>query len=461
MASSATNRPLRDHPPILSPGARNMWAALIVAALLFVLVGALTIPFAVESSSMWYQFGAAKASLRAGKMIGIAAGLLLLLQLPLAGRLTSLDRIFSLPGLMRQHRWHAWASMVLAVTHPLCILLPEGTLTIPWELRYWPEWVGAGLLFCVVAQVTASCWRRSLGIAFHVWLPLHRMVGWLIVGLLIVHVLYVSESFSEPGLPRTMTMVAAVLCLGLWLWVRTGWWRARRQRFTVSRVGVTGADCTSVVLTPTTPSSFSYAPGQFAYVSFRSPAVSAEPHPFTIASTPSRPERLQFIIRACGDGTRRLSRLSPGDTARVQGPFGRFGHLFTAGNRALILIAGGIGITPMLSMLRFMADRGDERPVTLIWSNRSRDHVVVAEEMEALANQLTGLRYVPIFTRQGAKGNHARRLDRAMLAALLDESSRNAAVFVCGPVGMMRQTTADLKALGVPARSIFTEAFGW
>jgi predicted ferric reductase len=104
--------------------------------------------------------------------------------------------------------------------------------------------------------------------------------------------------------------------------------------------------------------------------------VSREPHPFTLSSTPSRPGTLQFNIRASGDWTRTVAHLSEGDQARIQGPFGRFGHLFTTPDRELIMIAGGIGITPMLSMLRFMADHRDPRPVTLIWANRSPERVV-------------------------------------------------------------------------------------
>ena len=72
---------------------------------------------------------------------------------------------------------------------------------------------------------------------------------------------------------------------------------------------------------------------------------------------------LQFTIRACGDWTLEVKNLLPGDRALLQGHSGRFGHFYAKPNRELIMIAGGIGITPMISMLRFMAYRGDPRPV--------------------------------------------------------------------------------------------------
>ncbi len=322
-------------------------------------------------------------------------------------------------------------------------------------MRCWPEWIGVGLLVFILSQFVVSQWRQSLGIAFHTWLRFHR-----IAGLLVVQVLYVSESFSEDGVPRLAMIGAAAAFLLLGLWVRSAWLRMRRKPFLVSRVEPTGSDCTCVELTPARQPLFSYVPGQFAWVSFASATVLPEAHAFTLSSTPSRPGMLQFTIRACVDWTRTVGGLSIGDRAFIQGPFGRFCHLYTDPDRALIMIAGGIGITPLLSMLRFMADHGDRRPVTLIWSNRSKENVVFADEIDDLAAKLTGLRMIPILTRNAEGGERSGRLDRKSFEKILSGCSRSSAIFVCGPPQMMRQIRTDLKTLAFPARSIFTEAFG-
>ena len=124
------------------------------------------------------------------------------------------------------------------------------------------------------------------------------------------------------------------------------------------------------------------------------------------------------------------------------------------------MIAGGIGITPMLSMLRYMVDHGDLRPVTLIWSNRSKENVVFADEIDDLAAKLTGLRMIPIFTCNAKSGERFGRLDRKALEIMINDCSCRSAVFVCGPPQMVRQVTTDLKSLSFPARSIFSETFG-
>jgi predicted ferric reductase len=445
---------------ILSPGIRNFLMGSILFLTLLLTAGALSIPFFFESPSMWYKIGIDKSLLRAGKMLGIFAGLLLLFQLLLAGRIKLLDRLFSLPRLICQHRYHAWTIALMALLHPVCVSIPEDRLLIPLEMRYWPEWIGVLLLGLILLQFVTSQWRKRLKIAFPAWMRFHRIAGLLTVMLLITHVLYVSETFEADGLPRTAVLIAAGLFLLMLLWVRASWFLGSHA-FTVDRVKLMGTDCTCIEVKPSDSSVFGYAPGQFAFVSFKSKQVTREPHPFTLSSTPSRPGKLQFTIRASGDWTRTVANLSKGDQARIQGPFGRFGHLFTTPGREILMIAGGIGITPMLSMLRFMADHRDPRPVTLIWTNRSAEKVVYAREMEVLSERLAGLRRVSVFTSDTKTGKRSKRLDRESLEPLVGHNSPDSAVYICGPPKMMAQVKADLKSLGFPARSIYTEVFGF
>ena len=105
---------------ILSASTRYTVAAVMILILILLLAAALTIPFTFESPSMWYKFGMEKTSLRVGKMMGLAAGVLILVQLILAARLKFLDRVFSMPALIRQHRFHAW-----------------GLPSWPWPIRCW------------------------------------------------------------------------------------------------------------------------------------------------------------------------------------------------------------------------------------------------------------------------------------------------------------------------------------
>jgi predicted ferric reductase len=120
----------------------------------------------------------------------------LLLQLPWPGDSNYSIACFALPGLVRQHRYHAWIIALMALLHPVCVSIPEDRLLIPLEMRYWPEWIGVALLSLIVLQFVASQWRKRLKIVFHSWMRFHRVAGLLAAALLIIHVLYVSETFD-------------------------------------------------------------------------------------------------------------------------------------------------------------------------------------------------------------------------------------------------------------------------
>jgi len=125
----------------------------IVGAAILLLVGAMSSPFFFESPLIWYKFDSAKALLLTGKMLGLTAATLLFFQLIQVARLKVSDRVFSLPGLIRNHRLNAIVIFLLALVNPILVLTSEEKLNIPLELRYWPEWVGVDVLTLIVIQL--------------------------------------------------------------------------------------------------------------------------------------------------------------------------------------------------------------------------------------------------------------------------------------------------------------------
>ncbi len=443
------------------PNARYFWGGILLflAALLF--AGGFTVPFIFESPSILYKFGVDKWLLRTGKLLGIGAALLLFFQLPLAGRLKFLDRIFFLPRLYRVHRLDAWVIGIMVLLHPVCILLPDDRIMIPLEARYWPEWVGAGLLVLVFFQVLLAAGRDRFSIPYHRWRSVHQGIGVAAATALGVHVLFVSETFEVTGIPRTAVFILAGAWGFLWLWVRAQSTKRLRHRWRVTGVTAAGTDAHAVDLVPAGSRPFSYAPGQFAFFSFFSPALSKEAHPFTLSSSPTRPDHLQITVRSCGDWTAGIGGVRKGDTVFIQGPYGGFTPLSEPAGREVVMIAGGIGVTPMWSMLRHMSDVKDSRLVLLIWSNRSEEYLFGREELAAMEAHLTHFTWIPIFTREKGRFGRSGRLDLRVLEDLLEKTRRDAAVFICGPPEMIRRVRTLLRQLGFPRSSMRWEAFGF
>ena len=123
------------------------------------------------------------------------------------------------------------------------------------------------------------------------------------------------------------------------------------------------------------------------------------------------------------------------------------------------MIAGGIGITPMLSMLRYMADHNDQRKITLIWSNQTRKHIIFPREFQNLAVQLKWLRIIHVLTREPEYTAEKGRLDRPKLKRILSDCSISSAIFVCGPDQMMKEVYTSLISIGFRRHMIFRERF--
>jgi ferredoxin-NADP reductase len=162
-----------------------------------------------------------------------------------------------------------------------------------------------------------------------------------------------------------------------------------------------------------------------------------------------------------GKFTAKIQTLNTGDKVFVDGPYGYFSMDGFPGTDRLCFIAGGIGITPIMSMLRSMADRNDQRPVTFFYSNQEWDTVTFREEVEDLKKQLN-VKIIYIIERppqewHGEKGFLNSTIINQHLPP--EWKSESTEVFLCGPTPMMNAVQKALLASGFSESQVHTELF--
>lgn len=395
-----------------------------------------------------------------GRVFALWAIAMLLLQSILAIRLRFLDRIFGLDRLLRLHRWLGISILTLASLHPM-LMYVSGLKTLgPMSSEQWPEALGAICIAGLWLQVVSSVWRKFLAISYDQWLKLHKFTAPVV--LLGLSHMFIIESAMRKG-----------WFLGFWVVILALWaatlfsakllfpaQRAAKEAFVVSSVSTAAKNVWQISLKPASGNErFDFLPGQFAFLNIENPAIVHEEHPFTIASAPSDLDSLQFIIKAVGDWTRKLGEVRAGDPARVSGPFGVFSayrHEFSS----LIMIAGGIGITPMLSTLRQLNHEKSDMPIKLLWSYPNSSEAACLAEIEGLRQTLPNLEIVKIATRENSAADSSPvRLDRLSPAKLVPAYRAGCLVMLCGPVEMMKDVRTGLRTIGYPASAILFEEF--
>lgn len=208
------------------------------------------------------------------------------------------------------------------------------------------------------------------------------------------------------------------------------------------------------------PTIKAFSPGQFAWLNLRSSPWELQDHPFSISSSPALLPRIEMTIKPLGDFTATVGDVPVGQTAWLDGPFGVFSTDRYPDAPGFVYVAGGIGITPVMSMLRALADQGDQRPLWLFYANPDWNSVTFREELDDLASQLdlTIIHVVeePSPDYSGLTG----LLDVTILIRHLpDERPAGFRYFLCGPVPLTDAAEAALVEMGVIPSHIRTELF--
>lgn len=411
--------------------------------------------------AMWWRVSGAEfgetvgiAFIAIGGLTGLVAFYLFLWQLLLIGRVGWIERPWGHDRLSRVHHTMGLVATAVLLAHPLLIIVGYSSLaqvtgieqlrSFLTEYDYMLPALVAYLM--VLGIVGMSLWIVRKRLRYELWYSVHIML-YLAIILSFAHQLSYGHHLAEPWARTywsalfyaTLATVAYYrLILPAWLFVR--------HEFRVTAVIPETHDVVSVLIGGNDLARLRAQAGQFVIVRFFAKGFAWESHPFSLSEVPNG-ERLRITVKAVGDFTKKLKDVPVGTRVWIEGPLGRFTAERAAQPRTL-LIAGGIGITPLRALFEELAHK--RQPVDLFYAARTDQDFALKKEIDTLVADNAHVRYVAA-DRDG-------HLTPAMIAdAVPDVANRN--VYLCGPPPMMKLLRQQLASLGVPKHAIIFEKF--
>lgn len=414
---------------------------------------------------LWVQGSLRNASLEGtsgaywiaiGALLGLVAFYCILWQLLLIGRVGWIERVWGHDRLSHAHHLLGLTAIGLLIPHPL--LLVSGYMSVAGTrlgqqvmlfLTNYEDVLAATVayvLFLVIVGMTLTIIRKRL--RYEVWYFIHVTL-YLAIILAFNHQLSNGHDLAHWGAALYWQILFwGTLAMMLWYRFLTPVRRYYRHRFVVERTMSETHDVTSVIITGRDIAELHARAGQFIIVRFLVRGWWWEAHPFSLSEMPDG-TRLRMTIKAVGDFTRRIPALVPGTPVLIEGPLGRL-TLDRAHHRGVVLIAGGIGITPLRALFEQCIQ--EHRPVTLLYAARSKTDFALRHELDALASEHADalVHYIP--------SDEMGYMTAAMVQEYVPDITQRS-VFLCGPPPMMKVVRSVLATLGVHRKNIFFEKF--
>ena len=421
----------------------------------------------------WHSFGAALIGL--GRLTALLAGYVALIEVLLLARLPFLERAVGFDRLTVWHRRNGYAVIGLVLAHVVFsvwgyarqdgtsflgeywnwLTLPQpGSATFggaPAATSPYPgiitATVGTALLLAVVASSVVVV-RRKL--SYEWWYAVHFTV-YAAIALSWFHMIPDGNEFVIDRVAADYWRSLFALTLGLVLFFRVVRPLVQAARFDLRVTGVTheAPGIVSLRIGGRGLERLGAEAGQFFFWRFLTRGFWSTKHPFSLSEAPAG-DSYRITVKALGDHTARLGEIPVGTRVFAEGPFGVFTAAVSRTSKAL-LIAGGIGITPVRALLERM-----EGDVVVLYRVVSSDEIVFGDELDRLAAARGARVEYVIGDHRAAEGRDL--LTPRHLAGLVPDLSERD-VYVCGPAGMVDRIVPDLRAAGVPRRQLHVERF--
>ncbi|MGF1426991.1 ferredoxin reductase family protein [Kitasatospora sp. LaBMicrA B282] len=457
--STATHRRSRRAAPATAPADSEVRLDPVVLVPALIAAGALAVlalwwrdTYAVTGADQWLT--------GAGRITGLLAGygapvlLLLMARIPVLEREVGADRLA---------RWHALGGRylvglvtahLLTITWGYALTAHRGVVAEEVQLVFhYPEMIKGTLgtlLLLGTGVVSARAARRRL--SYEAWYYLH-LATYLAIALAFAHQLVNGADLAEGvGLYAWWALYLLAFAVLGWFRLVVPFLTDRRHRLRIAEVRPEGPGVVSVFLTGERLDELHCEPGQFFRLQFLAPGLRWAANPYSL-SAPPHPRFLRFTVKELGGHSAAVAELRPGVRVRAEGPYGAF----TARRRRarkVLLIAAGVGITPIRALFETLPARSGE--LTLLYRARDEADLLFRAELEELAKRRRARLQFMVGTREELGDVFAAH----RLPALVPQLTAHE-VYLCGPQPFTAGVMAELRAAGLPRHRIHHESFGF
>ena len=395
--------------------------------------------------------------------LGFAGLSILALQFALIARFKAVAAPFGIDALLQYHVQITFVALAFVLAHPVLLFVADAKylpllnlLTAPWRARF-----AFTSVIALLVLVGLSVWRRRLRLSYERWQATHGLLAVAVVLFALLHASLVG--YYVTGLLRRVVYdgyIGGLIILLVWIRILSPLARLRRP-WRVVRVEDERGGTSTLVIEPVGHEGFRFDPGQFGWIAVGRSPFSITQHPFSFSSVADTPPGgpVAMTIKAAGDFTRTVPAVTAGTRVYLDGPHG----VFSMDRRqapGYVFIAGGVGVTPLYSMLLTMREREDVRPVTLFYASATWDDVVFREELAELSESMPNLEVIHVLDQapEGWTGESG-LITPDLLRRHLPRQFRRYEYLICGSARMMDAMEDALIAVGVPFRQVSTERF--
>ncbi|OHA40631.1 MAG: hypothetical protein A3G59_02135 [Candidatus Taylorbacteria bacterium RIFCSPLOWO2_12_FULL_47_20] len=440
----------------MKSGTRKVWKlflALNAAVILF---------FWWKTSGLILFENKASTLIAFGRLFGLFAAYSILFQFFLMGRNPLLEKIFGLDKLSRVHHTNGKVAVALILFHPIFLVagysLASGIGAWAQFIEFitqYPHviWAFVGLLLFtfVVASSLYISFRR---LKYETWYLVHLAV------YLAAFASFWHQIANGTDLLSSRFFYVYWIALYAIVFVSHLFFRfvrpvhvSLKHKFVIAEIRRENYNTVSIYIGGRDLSSFRIKPGQFMIFRFLKRGFWWQAHPFSLSKMPDG-QTLRITVKELGDFTRKISKLEVGTKIYIDGPYGIFTDFFGL-NRPILFIAGGIGITPIRSLMEEMLRQG--KNVVLLYGNKTAQDIIFRKELEELSAKY-GSRIIHVLSEDKNFEGEIGRIDQEKISKLVPDF-REREVYLCGPTAMMDSVQKGLAMLGVSKSKIHFEKF--